>query len=430
MDSTIEIDSIHGLKGTFRPPGDKSISHRALMLGALANGESRIEGLLEAQDIIKTIEALQSLGVKIEESGGIYRVLGREYLREPDGILDMGNSGTGMRLLAGILAGERGCYSLLTGDSSLLTRPMDRIVEPLKAMGASILGRRGDTLPPLSIKGEALTAIEYQLPIPSAQVKSALLFAGLRVDGRMRIFEPVPCRDHTERMMISMGIPLMKRDKSITLEGPVRPKPFQLSIPGDISSAAFLVVAALITRDSSLAIKGVGLNPTRSAYLKVLQEMGGKIIITERGVEAGEPVGDLYVESSHLQGLSILGERIPLLIDEIPALVAAAVLAKGETHIGGALELRHKESDRIRSLVQEFTRMGAHIEELPDGMRIIGREDLLGGVECESHLDHRIGMALAVAGLASKDGVRIKGGESIGTSFPGFLQVLETLSKN
>lgn len=427
MDVTIQ--PVQGLKGDFIPPGDKSISHRAIMLGALASGTSTIYGLLEAEDCLCTLEAFRALGVTINGRGGTYSIKGRCHLQEPAHILDMGNSGTGLRLLTGILAGEEGCYTLLTGDSSLCKRPMDRIIKPLKSMGGIIYGRKNDTLPPLMIKGTSLKPFTYRLPIPSAQVKSALLFAGLRVEGLLQIEEPVPCRDHTERMMISMGIPLEKRGSILSMRGPARPHSFTIQIPGDISSAAFFIVAALLTEDSSLVVKGVGLNPTRSAFLHVLKSMGAKITIKKRPVEAGEIQGDLLVESSQLRGVVIEGDRIPLLIDEIPVLVAAASLAKGTTIIRGARELRYKESDRIHSLVSEFTKLGLSIEELPDGIIIQGKNRIYGGIECETYEDHRIGMALAVVGLACEEGLSIHGVESIDTSFPGFFQVIEDLTK-
>lgn len=425
----VVIKPARGLRGAFAPPGDKSISHRAVMLGALASGTSVIHGLLEAEDCLRTVEAFKALGVRIEGGEGSYRIQGVSQLKEPETILDMGNSGTGLRLLTGILAGERGCYSVLAGDSSLCKRPMDRIIEPLKGMGASISGRKKDTLPPLTIQGRSLQPFLYQLPIPSAQVKSALLFAGLRAFGLTQIEEPIPCRDHTERMMMGMGIPLEKRGSLLSIKGPARPKPFAIHIPGDISSAAFFVVAALLIKGSSLVIEGVGLNPTRSAFLHVLKRMGGKIAVKERPIEGGEPRGDLHVEWSQLKGVVIEGDEIPLLIDEIPVLVAAAALAKGVTTIRGALELRYKESDRIHCLVKEFSKLGLAIEELPDGMIIEGRESIYGGAECESFQDHRIGMALAVIGLASREGLSIHGVESINTSFPSFFQVVEQLTR-
>lgn len=426
----IHVKPIRGIRGTFTPPGDKSISHRAIILGSLALGTSKITGYLEAQDTLKTLEALKALGVNIRGGGGCYEVLGRKWLEEPENILDLGNSGTGLRLLCGVLVGERGIYSVLTGDSSLRSRPMDRIILPLKEMGASITARKDNTLPPLTIMGQSLKPIIYRLPIPSAQVKSALLLAGLKVPFGVKIEEPIPCRDHTERMMISMGIPLEKRGNLLSLKGPARPKAFQIQIPGDLSSAAFLVVAALITPKSFLEIRGVGLNPTRSAFLQVLLRMGAKIEVKNKGMTGGEPQGDLVIKSSDLKGVSIGGQLIPLLIDEIPALVVAAVMAKGETSIQGARELRFKESDRIHSLVQEFSALGAHLQELPDGMVIKGTGELLGGAECDSHLDHRVGMALVLAGLSSKEGILLKGGDSIKTSFPGFFKSIQELSIN
>lgn len=425
-----KIQPVTGIRGAFSPPGDKSISHRAILLASLAKGISQIHGFLEAQDTVNTLGALQALGVEITGGGGSYQIKGRGLLHEAQQVLDMGNSGTGLRLLTGILSGERGCYSVLTGDSSLCLRPMDRIILPLKEMGASIWGRKENSRPPLTIIGQELGPLSYPLPIPSAQVKTALLLAGLKVDGKVQIQEPIPCRDHTERMLSHLGVPITRRGEWISLTGPARPDSFRLQIPGDISSAAFLVVLALITPSSSLQIKGVGLNPTRTAFLKTLQEMGGQITVTDIYQEGGEPVGDLLVESSPLQGTCIMGDEIPLLIDEIPALAVAAVYARGETRITGAEELRLKESDRIYTLVQELKAMGACIDELPDGMVIRGCGQLKGGALCESHQDHRVGMALTVAGLASKRGVLLRGVLCIDTSFPDFFSTIHRFSRN
>lgn len=423
------IEPIKGIRGLFSPPGDKSISHRAIILASLAQGTSNLHGLLEAEDTRRTLEAFQALGVKIQGGNGSYQIKGRSHFLEPEQVLDMGNSGTGLRLLTGLLAGEEGCYSVLTGDSSLTLRPMDRIILPLQEMGAAIWGREKNTRPPLSIKGRKLCSFSYSLPIPSAQVKSALLLAGLGVNGQISIAEPIPCRDHTEVMLSFLGVPINRKGEWITLSGPARPRAFQLQIPGDISSAAFLVVLALITPASSLQVKGVGLNPTRSAFLQVLQEMGGQITIKNTHQEAGEPVGEILVRSSSLQGTSIQGHQIPLLIDEIPALAVAAVYAQGETWIKEAEELRFKESDRIRCLVQELTNMGGDLEEFPDGMRIMGQGELKGGATCSTYQDHRMGMALAVAGLASKEGVFIQETDAISTSFPHFFSMVDRLRK-
>ncbi len=413
-------------------PGDKSISHRAIILASLTEEVVGIEGFLDAEDPRSTLVCMQALGVKIEQQGTLIRVHGAGIngLREPSTILDAGNSGTTARLLTGLLAG-RPFYAVLTGDSSLRMRPMARVTEPLKRMGACIDGRESGRLLPLSIRGGGLTPLVFHSPVASAQVKSAVLLAALQAGGRTEITEPGISRDHTERMLQDFGVPLRwGKQGEIILEGPVKSlKAEQVRVPGDISSAAFFLVAGALAPAGELLIHEVGLNPTRTGLLDVLDRMGAQITILNQQENNGEPVGDILVRGGkRLVGVDITAEMIPRLIDEIPVLAVAAAFARGTTRIEGAGELRVKESDRLHVLSQELGKLGAQIEELPDGLTIQGSRAISGG-SVSSHGDHRIAMALAVAGLFAEKETIIDEVESVQVSFPGFFDRLKDITR-
>lgn len=411
------------LKGTISVPGDKSITHRAIILCALAEGESTLFGHCRGEDCLNTMRAFRAMGIRIEESQDRLRVHGKGPwgLSEPDRPLDCGNSGTGVRLLAGLLAGQD-FFSILTGDESVRRRPMGRVVKPLRDMGAIISGRKGGELAPLAITGRRLRGITYHSPVASAQVKSALLLAGLYAEGVTRVTEPRRSRDHTERLFRFFGIPVQEEGQALTLQGRPAigwPGVKNLVIPGDLSAAAFFVVAASLVPDSEVMIRGVGVNPTRTGVLEVLTEMGADVQELNRRDCAGEPVADLRVRAARLRGIRIGAERIPQTIDEFPILCVAAALADGETVITGAEELRVKESDRIRTMATELQNMGVAIMETPDGLRVQGGRRLQGA-SCSSHGDHRVAMSLAIAGLVADSPTRIEDTGCIETSFPGF----------
>ncbi|MCG0278008.1 MAG: 3-phosphoshikimate 1-carboxyvinyltransferase [Thermanaeromonas sp.] len=417
------------LRGEFSPPGDKSISHRAAIFAALADGTSEISGFLEAEDCLSTLNCLKALGVEIEgPREGKVKVYahGPEGLKEPEDVLYAGNSGTTMRFLLGVLAAQP-FYTVITGDRSLRRRPMARVADPLRQMGAQIWGREGGNLAPLSIKGGNLRPIEYNLPVASAQVKSALLLAGLQAEGETVVREPAPARDHTERMLKYCGVKLKKEDLRITIYGRQRIEPFKISVPGDFSAAAFFLVAACIHPRAEIVVHNVGLNPTRTGLLTVLQDMGADIEVVQQGESAGEPYGVIKARSSSLKGTKIGGALIPRLIDEIPVLAVAAAVAQGSTVIRDAAELKVKESDRITTLAVELRKMGAKIETLPDGMILEGGN--LKGAVVDSHGDHRLAMALAVAGLVAEGETVIRGAECMNVSYPGFLADLGALTK-
>lgn len=417
------------LEGTICVPGDKSISHRAVMLGALAQGTTSIEGFLRGEDCLSTIRCFQGLGIPItlDEKLVIVEGKGLNGLQEPDEVLDVGNSGTTLRLLAGILAGQH-FTTLLTGDNSILRRPMGRVTNPLREMGATILGRVGGTLAPLAIQGGDLKAIHYNSPVASAQVKSALLLAGLYARGWTEISEPHLSRNHTELMLQAFGAEIQTQGNSVSIKGSPQLVGQDVIVPGDISSAAFFLVAGAIAPTAKISIEGVGLNPTRDGIIQVLQAMGAKLTVTNTKEVAGELLGTLTIESSSLQGITIEGEIIPRLIDEIPIIAVAAAFASGVTEIRDAAELKVKESNRISSIAEGLSNLGVRIEELPDGLRIYGGRPLIGH-SCRSHHDHRIAMALAVAGLQAKGETSIEDAEAISISFPQFNQLLEQLRK-
>ena len=425
----IEISRQNNLSGEIKVPGDKSISHRAVILSSLARGQSRIRGFLESEDCLHTVEIFRKLGIKInKQKKGVYTVSGSglDGLQEPQSVLDCGNSGTGMRILTGLLSAQS-FYSVLTGDKSLCQRPMERIISPLEQMGAQIWSRRGG-MAPLSVRGQKLAPLNYELPVASAQVKSSLIMAGLASGEPLTITEPGFSRDHTERMLKNSGVPLDKEKLTISLPGGrYKLTPLDIKIPGDISSAAFFIAAALITENSSIILKNVGLNPTRSGFLEVIDKMGGSIDILNKRKTAGEPVGDLQVKSSSLSGIEIRGDIIPRLIDEIPVIAVLAARAEGRTLIRDAEELRVKETDRIEAMVNELSKMGVSIAEYEDGMIIEGPSDLQKGDLFRSYGDHRVAMSLAVAGLCRKKKMTITNCECINTSFPEFEEVLAEL---
>jgi len=418
------------LRGTVSVPGDKSITHRALILGALAQGQTRITGYSEGEDCLNTLRAVRDLGVVVQEIPEGLEVTGKGLwgLHEPSNVLDCGNSGTGLRLLAGVLAGQN-FFSVLTGDASLRSRPMGRVVNPLRQMGAIISGRRGGELAPLAIQGTGLKAVFYESPVASAQIKSCVLLAGLFAEGTTILKEPRKSRDHTERLLIYLGVPLQVDGCTVRLQG--RPsfdgKP--IAVPGDISAAAFFMVAASIVPDSDILITDIGLNPERTGILDILLEMGADIIVQGRREVSGEPVGDIRVRSAPLQGMTIGPELIPQTIDELPILCVAAALANGETRITGAQELRVKETDRIRAMATELARLQVEIEEQPDGLVINGGASLRGA-SCQSYGDHRVVMSLAICGLVADSPITIDDVDCVETSFPGFQDKLLDLLTN
>ncbi|MEE8466513.1 MAG: 3-phosphoshikimate 1-carboxyvinyltransferase [Dehalococcoidia bacterium] len=417
------------LGGVLFVPGDKSISHRSLILNAIAQGDALVQGLSGGEDVFSTMHCLQAMGVSIEPAGdpGSYRVKGQgPELEEPSDILDAGNSGTSMRLLSGILASQS-FVSVITGDGSLRERPMQRIVQPLKEMGAQIMGRKNDSLAPLVVRGGDLRGIEYDLPMASAQVKSAIMLAGLSAAGDTIIHQPALSRDHTERMVSAMGGKIEENGLDLVIY-PAILRAVDIIVPGDISSAAFWMVAALCHQDSHILIRGVGMNPSRTGIVDVLQEMGsgGGLQLLDRRTEGGEPVADILVTPTELHGVEIGGDLIPRLLDEVPILAVAACFASGDTVIRDAAELRVKESDRIATTVEQLTRLGANIEATDDGMIIHGTGRLTGA-ECESHGDHRLAMSMAVAGLLADGETTVHGAADASVSYPEFWQDLDKL---
>lgn len=426
----LKIYPCKGLKGEIEIPGDKSISHRAVIMASLAAGKSTVKGLLESEDCLNTVQAFRSMGVNItrkEPGNYIIKGVGLRGLKEPEDIINCGNSGTSMRLLTGLLAAQN-FYSVLTGDNSLRARPMGRVIEPLKMMGANIWARSGN-LAPLSIKGGNLKGIDYVLPVASAQVKSSLLLAGLYVTDKVLIKEPSQSRDHTERMLRSFGIEVINNQGVIQLHNNKDNKlqAINLLIPGDISSAAFFMVAGLISQNSEIILRNVGINPTRNGIIEVIKRMEGQIDYLQEKTIGNEPVADILVKSSSLKSVEIKGDIIPRLIDELPIIALLASQAEGRTIIKDAEELRVKETDRIKATVIELKKLGVDIRELPDGMEINGPSTIKGGLEVESYGDHRIAMMLAIAGLIANDKIIINNSRSINTSFPEFVDLLDDL---
>jgi 3-phosphoshikimate 1-carboxyvinyltransferase len=426
------IEKTNFLKGEITPPPDKSISHRAVMFASLAKGESRIKNFLWAKDPISSLNAMKSLGVKIEVND-IKEIIvqgeGLQSLKEPEDVIDCGNSGTTIRLLSGILAGQP-FLSILSGDESLRQRPMKRIIEPLRQMGVEICSRAENRFPPVVIRGGNLKGISYEMPIASAQIKSAILLAGLFAKGDTTVKEPHKSRDHTEKMLKSMGVELYITNNTIKISQPSQElKAFDIAIPNDFSSAAFFIGGACLVPDSEVIIKNVCLNETRTGFLEVLRSMGAKIEIFNLKEQAGEPVGDILVKkSSGLKGVTVQGEIIPRLIDEFPILCIIATQAEGLTVIRDAKDLRAKESDRIKAMVTELSKMGVPIKEFEDGVEIKG-PCKLKGTEVYSYKDHRIAMALSIAGLISEGKTTIIDADCVDISFPEFYDLLEILQK-
>jgi len=417
------IQPVKRLVGSVRMPGDKSISHRYAILAAIAEGPSEIHGFSASADCRSTLECLKQLGVKIEcqEHTVVVQGAGLSGLRVPAASLDAGNSGTTMRMLAGILAGQP-FRSVLTGDASLSRRPMKRVIDPLTRMGARIQSAEGG-LPPLEIEGGTLKPIRYELPVPSAQVKSAVLLAGLFAEGETQVIEPVATRDHTEIALEQMGADISRHGRTIAVRGYARLEGRKLYVPGDISSAAFFLVAALLVPESNLVIENVGLNPTRTAILDLLAPMGGRVRVLNVEMVNGELLGNLHVEASKLQGGEIPPEAVPGLIDELPVLAVLGTQTEQGLAFHGAAELRVKESDRIAVVAENLRRMGAEVEEFPDGLRVAGQQKLRG-VEIQTRGDHRIAMAFTVAGLIAEGPTIIRDSACVDVSFPDFFETL------
>ncbi len=423
------------LRGTLTVPGDKSISHRAVMLGALADGVTEIHGFLKGADCLSTISCFRKTGIRIDEENDVIRVFGRGLfgLRPPESTLDVGNSGTTTRLISGILAGQN-FTSVLSGDASLNRRPMKRIIDPLTLMKAQIQSINGDGCAPLKITGSHLQAIHYQSPVASAQVKSCILLAGLYAEGITGVTEPSLSRDHTERMLRAFGADVRSEGKSCFIHpltgssksGHLSLQAQKIIVPGDISSAAYFIAAGLITPNSEILIRNVGINETRAGILRVCLDMGGNLELMNQREEGGEPVADILVRSSSLHGISISGDIIPTLIDELPMIAILACFAEGQTVIRDAGELRVKESDRIDLVSSNLSRMGADITPVEDGFIINGGRPL-HGTDIECSMDHRIAMAFAVAGLNADGKTGIKDSECVAVSYPGFFQQLQML---
>ncbi len=431
--SSLRVRAISSLHAEFSVPGDKSISHRAAIFGGLSNGVCEISNFLPSEDCLNTLKAMGALGARYEVSEELekygptkLRIHGQSMkLSAPSAPIDCGNSGTGMRLLAGLLAGQD-FSSELFGDASLSSRPMGRITDPLSKMGARLetLGEKPGCAP-LKIHGSKLKAITYEMPVASAQVKSAVLLAGLFSEGTTVVHQPSTTRDHTERMLAAFRVSTRVDGNKISLPGRQIPESCDFTVPGDISSAAFWLVAAAAMPGSRLLISDVGLNPTRTAILNVLSRMGARMTEIVRSSE-GEPIGNIEIHGAPLNGTTLLAEEIPNLIDEIPVIAVAAALAQGDTHIRNARELRVKETDRITTTVENLRKMGADVEEFEDGMIIHGGNPLKGA-EIDSHGDHRIAMAFAIAGLFASGETEIHGTDCINTSYPGFSYHLDAI---
>lgn len=427
-----KITRITGLKGTLTVPGDKSISHRAIMFGSLAEGTTIIHGFLKGADCLSTINCFRKMGISIEEKEDTIYVHGKGLhgLHKPEETLDVGNSGTTTRLISGILAGQN-FDTVLSGDASLNSRPMGRIMKPLSMMGADITSIHDTGCAPLSIKGRSLNAIHYDSPVASAQVKSCVLLAGLYANGKTSVTEPALSRDHTERMLRSFGANIVSDKNTCTITPPETLHGQHIEVPGDISSAAFFIVAALITPNSEITINNVGINDTRAGILKVCQDMGADITLLNAREEGGEPVADLLVKTSSLRGTIVEGDIIPALIDELPVIALMACFAKGQTIIKDAHELRVKESDRIAIMTENLGAMGADIIDTDDGFIINSRSDntipALHGASINCSMDHRIAMTFAIAGLNADGETIITDSDCVDVSYPGFFTQLEQL---
>ena len=425
----MRVEPVPALVGHVAVPGDKSISHRAVLLGAVSDGETRISGFGRSQDTEATLAAVRALGADVEEHDVdtlTVHGVGLRGLREPASAIDCGNSGTLMRLLPGLLVGQRGRFELV-GDESLSARPMERVAEPLRRMGANVETTDGHA--PLDVAGSELHAIDYELPVPSAQVKSAVLLAGLFADGETTVVEQLPTRDHTERLLERAGASVRRRPQSVSVRGAERIELDEIDIPGDFSSAAPLLVAAAIVPGSELTVHGVGLNPRRTGLLAVLERMGARIAIYNRRPVGSEPAGDVEIRASELVGATVTPAEVPSLVDEIPMFALAAAHARGDSVVRGAGELRLKESDRIEAVAEELRRLGAHVRATRDGFRIRGVPARVRGGVFDARGDHRLAMLGAVAGVSSREGVELRGAEAVATSFPGFFDLLRQLEK-
>ena len=429
----VSIARPRSLRGEIIAPGDKSVSHRAIMFNALSNtGTASIKNFSPGADCTSTVEIMRSLGVEITREDGhagmgdslTVKGVGLNGLQEPADILDAGNSGTTTRLMSGILAG-RDILTILTGDDSLKSRPMGRVIKPLSDMGAVITARHGDRLAPIVFHGGTLRGTNYEMPVASAQLKSCLLLAGLRADDKTKLTQPAESRDHTERMLSAMGVKLTKTDLEIELE-PSELQTVDVEVPGDISSAAFWMVAGVCHPDAELLIKNVGINPTRAGIVTALRIMGADLTLLDEREVAGEPVADILVRTSELKGIELSGDIVPLLIDEIPVIAVAAAIADGETVIKDAEELRVKESDRIQASVTWLKGAGVDVEGTPDGM-ILGGGNTIGGGEFQCYDDHRLAMSLGVAGLISSDPITVLDPDVAGISYPNFWKIIEGL---
>jgi 3-phosphoshikimate 1-carboxyvinyltransferase len=419
----------HGLTGSIQVPGDKSISHRSLLLGAIAEGTTEVRGLLEAEDCLATLRAMQMAGAGIKKQApGEYEIAGCGLagLQEPEDILDLGNSGTATRLMIGLLAGYP-ITCTLTGDASVRRRPMLRVVDPIRKMGATILGRENGAKVPLSISGSHLNPIHHISKVASAQVKSAVLLAGLRARGITTVTEPALSRDHSERMLAGFGAKIEKEGLRVSIQGGNTLKGCPVQVPGDISSAAFFIVAGLIIPDSQLTITNIGLNPTRTGLIDALVQMGAGVRITRQEEFAGELIGDLEVATSELKGIEIGGESVPRMIDEFPIFALAAARAEGKTIVRDAEELRYKESDRISALARQMKNFGIEIEEKPDGFVIEGPQSIQGG-QADSEGDHRIAMTACIAALLARGQSEVKNISCVKTSFPIFFELLHKMT--
>ena len=421
------LQSKKPLRGEISVPGDKSIGHRAVIFGSIAHGLSRVSNMSGGEDNRRTVQAFKDLGVKISTEGETLYIQGKgwEGLTAPKNIIDCGNSGTTMRLLSGVLAG-RPFTTMLDGDQSLRRRPMQRVIEPLRRMGANLVGREGPGLAPLEINGGSLKGIEYSMPIASAQVKSAILLAGLQAEGVTIVQEPQSSRNHTELMIKGFGGEVALDGGKILLKGGQTLHGKDVRIPGDISSAAFFLVAAALITGSQVIVRRVGVNPTRDGVVEILRRMGAEIELLGATIETGEPVADLKVKGTRLRGVEIGSELAARTIDEYPILAIAAALADGVTVIHGAKELRFKESDRISAMSEGLRRLGVDVDEREDGMTIRGRETLQGN-KVRSFGDHRIAMSLAVAGLCAEGGVEIDDADCVAISFPTFFGLLDEI---
>jgi len=424
----LTIKPAKAIRGEITVPGDKSISHRSIMFGSIARGTTTVRGFLRGEDNLATLNAFRAMGIGIEDDGEILRIEGKGLhgLSEPEDVLDCGNSGTSMRLITGLLAGQR-FFSVLTGDRYLRRRPMTRVIEPLSRMGGCIFGRAGGDRAPLAVVGSRLTGIVHESGVASAQVKSAILLAGLYASGETEVREPHLSRDHSERMLRHFGADIHCFGGGVRVRGGRELEGRDIMVPGDISSAAFFLVAATIVPGSELLIRGVGVNPTRTGILDILGRMGADIQLLNPGDASGEPVADLLVRSARLKGIEIGGELVPRAIDEFPVICVAASLAEGNTVIRDARELRVKETDRIAAMAENLRKAGVELVETDDGMEITGRETLLRSFT-DSRGDHRIAMSMLVAGLAADGPGEVSDVECIATSFPDFSCLLERVS--